>query len=170
MDDLAEELAMSKKTLYAHFKSKTDLVEAVLRDKLRAATADLERITGDASKDFATALHDLLACMQEHTREIQPPFVRDMRREAPDLFQVVEAGRREMISKHFGRLFTQGRKAGRVRQDVPMELIVEVLLAATHAILNPTKISELGLTPKEGYLGIVSIVLEGALLPERRPR
>ena len=34
MDDIAEELGMSKKTLYAHFPSKTALVEAVLLDKL----------------------------------------------------------------------------------------------------------------------------------------
>ncbi|HSI61518.1 MAG TPA: helix-turn-helix domain-containing protein, partial [Candidatus Saccharimonadia bacterium] len=49
MDDLAEELAMSKKTLYAHFSSKLELVEAVMRDKLKRVMSDLERITGDAS-------------------------------------------------------------------------------------------------------------------------
>lgn len=170
MDDLAQELAMSKKTLYAHFSSKLELVEAVMRDKLKRAMADLERITGDASRDFPSALHDLLACMQEHTREITPPFVRDVKREAPQLFAIVEQGRREMIARHFGRLFTQGKKEGRIRKDVPLELIVEILLAATTAIVNPTKMLELGLTPREGYLGIVSVVLEGALLPEEREK
>jgi AcrR family transcriptional regulator len=170
MDDLAQELAMSKKTLYAHFSSKLDLVEAVMREKLRHAMTDLEKITGDTARDFPSALHDLLACMQEHTREITPPFVRDVKREAPQLFVIVEEGRREMITRHFGRLFAQGRREGRVRKDVPLELIVEILLAATTAIVNPAKITEMGLTPREGYLGIVTVVLEGALVPEGRTR
>ena len=36
-------------------------------------------------------------------------------------FAIVEQGRREMITRHFGRLFAQGKKEGRVRKDVPME-------------------------------------------------
>ncbi|QIF01837.1 TetR/AcrR family transcriptional regulator [Roseimicrobium sp. ORNL1] len=168
MDDLAQELAMSKKTLYAHFTSKLELVEAVMREKLGRAMRDMERITGDDSHDFASALHELLACMQEHTREITPPFVRDIKREAPQLFAIVEQGRREMITRHFGKLFAQGKKEGRVRKDVPPELIVEILLAATTAIVNPVKMTEMGLSPREGYLGIVTVVLEGALVPEVR--
>ena len=37
MDDLAEELGISKKTLYAHFPGKFDLLEAVLADKLQVS-------------------------------------------------------------------------------------------------------------------------------------
>jgi hypothetical protein len=55
-----------------------------------------------------------------------------------------------------------------VRKDVPLEIIVEILLAATTAIVNPVKMTEMGLTPREGYLGIVTVVLEGALVPEGR--
>src|SRR5262245_8421931 len=79
MDDLAAELGMSKKTLYAHFPSKTLLVEAVLLQKMREMEAELERITSESSADFATALHQLLACLQRQTGEIQAPFLRDIR-------------------------------------------------------------------------------------------
>ena len=41
MDDLAEELAISKKTLYAHFPSKIALLEAVLADKFASVEACL---------------------------------------------------------------------------------------------------------------------------------
>ena len=46
MDDLAEELGISKKTLYAHFPGKFDLLEAVLADKLAGVEATLKE--GDA--------------------------------------------------------------------------------------------------------------------------
>src|ERR671925_2218500 len=59
MDDLAEELGMSKKTLYASFPSKLDLLQAVLVDKFRSVEADLDRVMS-SSKDVLDALHQLL--------------------------------------------------------------------------------------------------------------
>jgi hypothetical protein len=34
--------------------------------------------------------------------------------------------------------------------------------------MNPPKMEELGMMPKEGYTGILKIVLEGALTPKGR--
>src|SRR4051812_40469867 len=79
MDDLAAELGMSKKTLYAHFRSKPELVEAVLLGKAAEVEADLGRIEAECSDDFPEALREMLGCFQRHAQEIQPTFVRDMR-------------------------------------------------------------------------------------------
>lgn len=49
MDDLAAELGMSKKTLYAHFSSKDSLLEAVIEDKLRAVDLDLGRVASESA-------------------------------------------------------------------------------------------------------------------------
>src|SRR5499426_4689645 len=62
MDDLAEELGMSKKTLYASFSGKTDLLRAVLLDKFRSIETDLERIASAASTNVLDSLQQLLAC------------------------------------------------------------------------------------------------------------
>src|SRR5262245_61468453 len=66
MDDLAEGLGMSKKTIYAHFPSKTGLVEAMLLDKFDCVEEELRTITSECSVDFPTGLHRLLACVQRH--------------------------------------------------------------------------------------------------------
>ncbi|HMF47669.1 MAG TPA: hypothetical protein VK603_03430, partial [Candidatus Saccharimonadales bacterium] len=100
--------------------------------------------------------------------EIQPPFVRDIRREAPELFQVIEKRRREMIQRYFGKIFAEGRKAGLVRKDIPVKLIIEILLGAVQAIMNPPKMDELGLDPKTGYSSIVSVILDGVILKKGR--
>ena len=168
MDDLAEELGMSKKTLYAFFPSKTDLLRAVLLDKFRSVETDLDRIISECSSDFLMALRELLACLQLHTGEIQPSFVRDIRRESPDIFKLVESRRRDVIQRYFGKIFEQGRKAGIFRRDVPTQLMIEILLGATEAIMNPPKLAELGLTPKDGYLTIITVVLEGVLTEDAR--
>ena len=166
MDDLAEGLGMSKKTLYAHFPSKTALLEAMLLDKFQRAQDEMEAITSECSADFASGLHRLLACVQRHTEEIRPPFVRDIQREAPELFKVVQGRRREIIQRYFGKLLGEGRREGLIRKDIPVHLLIEILLGAVEAIMNPPRLAELELSPQSGFTAIISVILEGALTSE----
>jgi len=163
MDDLAEELGISKKTLYAHFPGKIELLEAVLADKFAGVEAKLNGIIHAHPHDFSAALHELLANMQRELDEIKPPFVRDMRQKAPHVFKVIERRRAALIERFFGKLFIEGQRSGMVRKDVPAKLTIEILLAIVQAIMNPLKMEELGMTPKEGFAGILKIILEGAL-------
>ena len=168
MDDLAEELGISKKTLYAHFPGKIELLEAVLVDKFAGVEAKLKEVARAHPQDFPATLHALLANTQRELDEIKPPFVRDMRQKAPHVFKVVERRRAALIERFFGRLFIEGQRAGMVRKDVPARLIIEILLAMVQAIMNPPKMEELGMMPKEGFSGILKIVLEGALTTKGR--
>lgn len=166
MDDLAAELGMSKKTLYLAFPSKAALIEAVLKDKFREVEADLAQLAKDQATDVEAALHQFLGCLQRHTAEIQPAFVRDIGRETPELFQLVELKRRDLIRRYFGGLFEDGKKSGMIRTDIPTHLIIEILLGAVQAIMNPPKLMELGLTVEHGYSSVIRLVLEGALVPK----
>jgi AcrR family transcriptional regulator len=166
MDDLARELGMSKKTLYAQFRSKRALLEAMILDKFRAVETDLAPITSAGSTNFAGALQRMLACLHQHIDEVKPPFLRDIQRECPELFAVVEGRRRGVIQRYLGKLLAEGRRAGLVRRDVPLPLIMEILLAAVQAIVNPSRLLELGLTPNRGLTAVISVVLGGALARE----
>jgi AcrR family transcriptional regulator len=168
MDDLAEELGVSKKTLYAHFPGKIQLLEAVLADKFASVEAKLNEITRAHPHDFATALHELLTNTRRELDEIKPPFVRDMRQKAPHVFKVIERRRAALIERFFGKLFIEGQRTGMVRRDIPARLMIEILLAMVQAIMNPPKMEELEMTPKAGFAAILKIVLEGALTGKAR--
>ena len=168
MDDLAEELGISKKTLYAHFPGKFDLLDAVLADKLAAVERTLKAVTRAHPHNFPAILRELLAETQRELDEIKPPFVRDMRQKAPDVFKRVERRRAALIERYFGKFFVEGQRAGMVRKDVPAKLIIEILLAMVQSIMNPAKMEELGMMPREGFTGILKIVLEGALTSKGR--
>ena len=168
MDDLAKELGISKKTLYAHFPGKFHLLEAVLAAKFAGVEAMLKKLTRARLRDFPVTLRELLAGTQRELNEIKPPFVRDMRQKAPDVFKLVERRRAALIQRYMGKFFVDGQRLGMVRKDVPAKLIIEILLAMVQSIMNPPKMEELGMMPKEGYTGILKIVLEGALTPKGR--
>jgi AcrR family transcriptional regulator len=168
MDDLAAELGISKKTLYAHFPGKTALLEAVLADKFAGVSATLDQITREHSHDFSVALHELLAATQRELDEIKPPFVRDIRQKAPHVFKMVERRRADLIQRHFGKLFVEGQRTGMVRKDIPANLMIEILLATVQAIVNPAKVEELGLTPKSAFSAVVKVVLGGVIARKGR--
>jgi AcrR family transcriptional regulator len=168
MDELADELGMSKKTLYDLFASKTALVEAVILDKFRCVESDLRRITAASRGDVLGALRRLVAAVQIHTQEIQSPFVRDIQRDAPRLFEVIERKRRGLIRRHFGKLLGEGRRACVIRRDIPVHLAMEILLGAVQTVMNPPKLLELGLTPEQGYSAIMSVIFEGLITATAR--
>jgi AcrR family transcriptional regulator len=168
MDDLAAEMGVSKKTLYAHFPSKIALLEAVLANKFARLEAKLKEIARAHPHDFPTALHELLGNAQRELDEIKPPFVRDMRQKAPQVFKVVERRRAELIERFFGKLFVEGQRTGMVRNDLPAKLLIEILLGAVRETVNPAKVEELGLTPKTAFASVVKVILEGVITKKGR--
>ncbi|MDD5350964.1 MAG: TetR/AcrR family transcriptional regulator [Chthoniobacteraceae bacterium] len=165
MSDLAADLGMSKKTLYAHFPSKTALVERVLSAKLRAVEEELQRITGESPADFTATLRQMLACIQRHTQQVRPPFLRDIERETPELHAFLKKRRQELAHRSFGKLIAAGRKAGIIRRDIPANLVIEMLLG-----IQPEKMAELGLTPAAALTMVTSVLFEGLLTEKGRAR
>ena len=163
MDDLAEELGVSKKTLYAFFPSKDALLEAALAEKFARLEATLKQRENETAGDFAVALHAMLASMQRELDELKPPFVRDMRRREPAIFQRIEHRRAQLIDEHFGKLLRRGRREGSLRTDISVSLIIETLLSALAGVMNPQKSAELGLSPKEIFTQVIELTLHGAL-------
>ncbi|MFZ2639911.1 MAG: TetR/AcrR family transcriptional regulator [Verrucomicrobiia bacterium] len=163
MSDLAAELGMSKKTLYVHFPSKTALLHAMIDEKLGRARADLARAM-ETDAPFPGKLRLLLTTLRSHTSEIQPAFVHDVRRDTPELFARIQQGRRMLIHRFFARLIEDGRKAGAVRTDIPVKLLVEMLIDTVDAVLVPARIEELGITPRTGFEQIIRVFLEGILV------
>ena len=170
MDDLAVDLGMSKKTLYAHFPGKEALLEAVVKDKFARVDARLEAIQRRQPGDFAALLHAMLEGMQRELSELKPSFVRDMRLKAPHIFERLQERRARLIEKHFRSLFLAGQRSGAVRRDISVTLMIETMLAAVQAIINPQKLEALGFSPKEAFAGVIGIVLRGVLLPAKGKR
>lgn len=158
----AAALGISKKTLYQQFASKRDLVAAVLADKIAGVEAALSAILKGGEKEP----HDLkirrfIECLQHELGEVKPPFLRDLNRFHPELFQLVSTARRKIIPEYFGALIARGQKDGAIRRDIPKKIIVQIFLALAESIMTPEKMLELGITPRKGFDYIFAAVLGG---------
>ncbi len=161
MEDLARELGMSKKTLYAHFPGKPDLIEAAIGDKLRALDADLGLIEKNHKNDSEGRLREFLAHMHAHLGELSPTFVRDMRSVAPEVWRSVESRRAAIVERYFGKLIRDGQRTGLIRDDLSPQFITEVLLGLLQTILNPQKLALLKLEPQTAAKQVLSTILNG---------
>jgi AcrR family transcriptional regulator len=168
MSELATELGMSKKTLYAYFPSKEALLHEMLADKFGDVEAELSVLSADTRGEFPERLHALLACIRRHTDEIQPAFLRDVAREAPELFEKVRVHRRAIIHRYFSSMLREGQAAGMIRSDVPEKLLIEFLIGVADAVVNPMKLAELGLTVHAAFTEIIIVFLEGAMTEKGR--
>lgn len=168
MDDLASAMGMSKKTLYAHFPSKANLLESVLTQKLDDAERELENIVSENPHDFVGVLRQLAACLQKHTQEAQPVFIRDLSREEPALAEYLISRRRKIIEKTFVKILACGRDAGQVRDDIPIEFQIEILLAILETIAVPKHLASHNLSLTECLNRILSTFLHGVLTEKGR--
>lgn len=167
MDELAAELGMSKKTLYAHFVSKEALVEAVLKRRVSTMEAALEPLL-KARLPFRQKFQRFAACLHDRMAEVSPLFLEDIRKHAPECFRIIEEFRGRAIPRYFGRMLEEGIRAGHLRGDLDRPLLVRLLTAAIQGIVRPEVINELRIHPLAALEGILDIVFQGILTTKGR--
>ena len=168
MDDLAADLGMSKKTLYANFHSKRELLEAVLHRKIAEIAANLDKIANDANLNLLAKVYGLIDSLVSEVSAIKPPLIRDMQRDVPGLFADIDAVRGEILPRYFGKLFAEGRRAGLIRSDLESNIVIQMLIIAVQAIVRPENIERLEITPGEAYRTVLTVMIEGILTEEGR--
>src|SRR6187549_2605452 len=117
MDDLAAELGMSKKTLYAHFSSKDDIVRAVLEQLGAEVRAEADALFANRSLTFAEKLRGFAEGMYERLSKLNPRTPRELQRYAPHLHQLLVEIPQRNIPYIFGRFIEEGKIAKKVRSD-----------------------------------------------------
>lgn len=167
MDDLAKELGMSKKTLYAHFESKEALLRAMLKSRAARMEAGLKELT-EEDAPFPVKFPKVIHFVHEKASEVSPQFVEDVRRFAPDCFRIIDEARARMIPLYFGRLIGEGARAGVLRTDLDPALLTRVFLTMVQSLVRPDVAGDLKTHPSILLDQILSITFQGILTPQGR--
>jgi AcrR family transcriptional regulator len=162
MDDLAAELGVSKKTLYVHFPSKDALVGEILRTFIGEIRSSAEALFGDEAMSFTVKLHRFSETMVKRL-QINPHIFRDLQRNAPHLFRLMEELRHKNIPHIFGLLLREGQEAGMVRADVDPAFAIEFWRPAIQSLMHPDTLERLQLHPDQMFTKAVNLFFGGLL-------
>lgn len=168
MDELAAELGMSKKTLYVHFRSKDELVRAVLDQLGAEVRAEADALFANRSLGFAEKLRGFAESMFERLSRLNPRTPRELQRFAPHLHQQLVEIRQRNIPYVFGRFIEEGQLAGKVRTDIDAAFAVEFFLQAMQGFLHSGALDRHRLAPRDLVPRAIDLFFGGLLTPAGR--
>ena len=132
MEDLAEAMGVQKASLYAHVRSKQDLLYETMQDGARAFHAALDELPEDvsATERIQLALRAHLRVVAEQL-DVATVFVRE--------WQYLDGARREEIvaerrryEERIRSLFREGRALGELRTDIDDATAALLVLSAAN--------------------------------------
>lgn len=167
LDELSNELGISKKTMYKFFVNKDDLVKTIVWIMLRKVQKEVERITVE-EKPFVHRLADLILFIGKTVGRLSKSFQQDMKRFAPLIWEEAEKFRREHILSKVLQMIRQAKRENVFRSDINEEVIVMMLSICFQNILTPEVLAEYAFSPKEAMHTIFHVIFEGALTEEAR--
>jgi AcrR family transcriptional regulator len=168
MDDLAHELGMSKKTLYRHFRSKDELIDAIIEEIGQAIRYRMDSVLANPKLDFTQKLCALVEVVGSHLALASPGLLHDLQRFAPHLYQKIDDLRQRNVPYVFGRLIRAGQAEGKVRPEIDPAFAVEFWLQAIRGLVHPVTLERTQLTPRQTLERGLRLFFGGLLSPAGR--
>ncbi len=135
MDEIASELAISKKTIYKYFQSKDELVEKSVFRMLNTVAGEIKEITESDSTSLQK-MDKVVSTLANAVNTIDSKFFNDVRFKNPLLWKKLDEFRTGKLRLYIGKILEQGKEEGNVR-PYPPEFLLQIFISTVRAILNP---------------------------------
>ncbi|MBI3579173.1 MAG: TetR/AcrR family transcriptional regulator [Ignavibacteriales bacterium] len=170
MSEIAAELGMSKKTLYAYFPSKEDLLMASLRQLQEETSAVTEGIIADMTMDFGEKMNKLMSVLNAHHSKLDTWFLADLQKNLPSGWSFCNDFQRDRMRKNTRDLVRQGVEQGIFRSDVNETVLVTMYMIIMQGMMTPEMLKQLPLSATQLYDEIMKVLFGGALTNEGREK
>ena len=128
MDDIAAELAVSKKTLYKWYENKDQLVHAMMEQHLDASRHDCAQVQQQASSAI-DELFRMMSWMKQQFAEVHPSIFYDMQKFHPATWQLWMAHKQQYILTQIMDNLHRGVAEGLYRADLDADVLARLRLA-----------------------------------------
>jgi len=162
MDEIADLLGMSKKTLYQYFPSKYELFNSIADVKICQINNFINQII-ESDVNFIEKIHAIIKCVSHEQNQMRPMALLDIQKSVPEIWKKIKEIQKEHIVVKFTQLMEIGKNQGYIRTDIPSEIITTVYSSAILTMLNPEVYNAMNLTPSECFQYAVKIIYEGIL-------
>ncbi|GAB6181170.1 TetR/AcrR family transcriptional regulator [Desulfotomaculum defluvii] len=158
VDELAARNNMSKRTIYRYFKSKEEIIAAVLQQFMMKTEKEVFQVLQNTDNPIEK-ITLFVKLISERVRILSPRVLSELQRHYPDIWEQVEQFRAEKI-KYLIQIILEGSKEGYFKEINPT-IVTASLLATVRAVVNPTFVVENNLTIEEAFKTVMHTFLYG---------
>ncbi|HRN94188.1 MAG: TetR/AcrR family transcriptional regulator [Chitinophagales bacterium] len=135
MDDLAKEMGMSKKTIYALIRDKEHLVQEVMNYYVKKEVKTVEQIRKQAKNPIEEMVL-IMSHVLQTTKELNPQVLFDMQKLYPKSWQIFHDYRNGYIFNFIHSNIEAGIKNDYYRSDIETDIITKFYLGAINVITD----------------------------------
>ncbi len=133
MDDLANEMGMSKKTIYIHFPNKTKLVEAVTFFILESIDEGIEKIK-EKNLNAIVEMFEIKSFVMHHLKDEKSSPQFQLNKYYPKIFLSVQKHHFNTMQCSIIQNLEKGIKGGLYRPSIPVDFISKIYFLGMTAI------------------------------------
>jgi len=141
MDDIAEKMSISKKTIYAFYKTKSKLVEACVMDVFNAISAGIDQICAVGNNPI-DELFEIKDFVLNHLKSEQSSPLFQLKKFYPKFFEELQKKQFEVMSECVQDNLNKGIKAGLFRDNMDIDFISRIYFSGI------TMIKDIEIFPK----------------------
>ena len=126
LDELANELGISKKTIYTFFKNKEDLVASSLENLLNEYREDINRLINSNGKDPILSVILIYQRGFEYLKYFKPSFLFGLEKYYPKANTLFYSFSKELANSIVYNLLKQAQDIGHIKHNINLELVVKI--------------------------------------------
>ena len=126
LDDLANELGISKKTIYSFFKNKEDLVTSSLETIINEYKEDIDRIIISNGNDPVLSVMLIYQRGFQYLKYFKPSFIFGIEKYYPKANKLYKDFIEELANSIVLDLLKKGKALGDIKKDIDVELVVKI--------------------------------------------
>ena len=133
MDDIANKLGISKKTIYVHFENKTKLVEATTLEMFELITQGIDNICL-LEKDPIEEIYDIKKLVLEHLKDEKSSPYHQLQKYYPKIFNSLRSKQYGLMEDCVADNLNRGIALGLYRDNIQIEFISKIYFTCIMAL------------------------------------
>lgn len=122
MDDIAREMAISKKTIYQYFKDKNEIVCCVTEQYLKKENKEIEALEAE-SENVIEYLVKLSKQLRKHISVVHPAAMDDLKKYFPQGWKIFTHYKQEYFLTSMIKILKKGMEEGYFRKNMNPEVL-----------------------------------------------
>ncbi len=133
MDDISHKLGISKKTIYQHFKNKTQLIEATTSSVFLTISTGIDAICS-AKKNPIDEIYEIKVFVMQHLKDEKSSPQYQLKKYYPKIYTALNKQQFNLMQKCVIQNLQRGIKLGWYRNDLDVDFIFRIYFQSMVAI------------------------------------